>query len=91
MFKILLLALQTTGMELESRKTMLSELLEVIPCIIRLERELSPEMFEHEKIKSIDIQLYEPDDDFYGSFAKRLTSKCDSKREQSLLLTLLTR
>ena len=73
MYKILLLSLQTSGLSFESRKTLLSELFEVLPCLIRLERELFAELFDRDgKAKEIKCLLYVGEAEFYSNFSMRL-------------------
>ena len=47
MYKILIVALNSKGLTLENRKTLLSEIAEVLPCILRQEGDLIPEMIDY--------------------------------------------
>ena len=55
MYKVLILTLQTNCLSSENKKTLLSEIKEVMPCIIRIEKELFPALFTSDgKVKEIE-------------------------------------
>jgi len=73
-------------MSLENRKTLLSELFEVLPCIARLEKELCPVLFDKEgRCRPLQLEEYKHDDEFYAGFATRLIPRLDATRDCVLL------
>lgn len=90
MYRILLLALQSKALSLESQKTLLSEIAEVIPCICRLEPELFAACYDQEGTsKPFDKARYSRDDDFFASYAARLRPKVSDCKVTPLLQILL--
>ena len=69
---------------------MLSDIFEVLPLVIRMERDLLPNVFNKGKLKKIEgLESYSSEFEFYGNFEARLNKRIDVSKSESIILTLL--